>query len=108
MLLDLRQDRSSREQEEMGVGRNSRRESLAESSERRKGESRGGLNVCACEMKVRLNKESLDTSSGDWNRNWRPKRVEFADIDLDSFCSCEGFVEPFEEVRVELLAGAEG
>ena len=40
LLLDLRQDRSSREQEEMGVGRNSRRESLAESSERRKGESR--------------------------------------------------------------------
>jgi len=41
LLLDLRQDRSSREQEEeMSIGRNSRRESLAESSERRKGESR--------------------------------------------------------------------
>ena len=85
LLLDLRRDRSSREQEEeMGVGRNSRRESLAESSERRKGESRGGLNVCACEMKVRLNKESLDTRSGDWNQNWRPTRVELANIDLDN------------------------
>jgi len=41
LLLDLRRDRSWREQEEeMGVGRNSRRESLAESEERRKGESR--------------------------------------------------------------------
>ena len=85
LLLDLRRDRSSREQEEeMGVGRNSRRESLAESSERRKGESRGGFNVCACEMKVRLNKEFLDTRSGDWNQNWRLTWVELADIDLDN------------------------
>ena len=66
----------------MGVGRNSRRESLAESEERRKGES--SLNVYACEMKVLPNKEFLDTKSGDWNQNWRPTRVELADIDLDN------------------------
>jgi len=36
LLLDLRRDRSSREQEaEMGVDRYSRRESLAESSEKK-------------------------------------------------------------------------
>jgi len=86
LLLDLRRDWSRREQEEeMGVGRNSRRESLGESEEGRKG-SRGsrGLNVYACELKVLLNKEFLDTKSGDWNQNWRPTRVELADIDLDN------------------------
>jgi len=36
LLLDLKRDRSRREQEaEMGVDRNSRRESLAESSEKK-------------------------------------------------------------------------
>jgi len=59
----------------MGIGRNSRRESLAESSERRKGESRGGLNACACEMKVRLNKEFLDTRSAKDSLD-RLRRVE--------------------------------
>jgi len=81
LLQGLRRDRSSREQEEeMGVGRNSRRESLAESSERRKGESRESRFECACEM----NMEFLDTKSGDWNQKWRPTRVELADIDLDN------------------------
>jgi len=91
LLQDLRQDWSRKEQEEeMEVGRNSRRERVRKGGkeERRKGgkgsQTSRGLNVYACEIKVRLNNEFLDTKSGDWNQNWRPTRVELADIDLDN------------------------
>jgi len=69
----------------MGVGRNSRRESLAESEERRKGESRESrFEHVRVRAEGPANEEFLDTKSGDWNQNWRPTRVELADIDLDN------------------------
>ena len=65
--------------------------------------------MCACEMKVQLNKEFLDTRSGIRIGDRSGSNPPISISTTDGFCSCEGFIEPFEEeVRVEMFAGAEG
>ena len=66
------------------------------------------MNVCACEMKVGVSKEFLDTRSGIRIGDRSGSSSPISISTTDGFCSCEGFVEPFEGVRVEMFAGAEG